>query len=573
MEKRTSQPLTLYFLIRTSELLGALIYVQLLPMWMPLTWFLLMAATDTWGAWRVTRPDFKTLAPERRKSIYRQCVWQSTAAVGSSAYLLYVPGNYAAHALLGTFLMCSAVIVAMWGVRDVQRTAVAVALILLPSGIRMIAEGVVVGHWGIPLLAAAGLGLGVMIVYTTKLYADRLAKELALRERAERASEAMAQVSLSKSRFFAAVSHDLRQPVHAIGLYLDPLVRALATHQDPSVHRAIDGIRHSWRALDDLLSQVLDLTRLDAGTMEACNEPVDLAMVIRSLVLQHSVSAERAGVRIIALVKPDQWVWADELMLKRILSNLLDNAIKYSVHGQKVVVAVRWAADQWRIQVRDAGPGIPEAAQASIFEEFVQVGNDARDRQHGYGLGLAIARRFAGLMGGSLHVRSRPGHGCCMSLSLRGVPVPVAKPATASRGLLGLESGDSVVSIEPIPSLGFTSVLFVEDDPLVADAMIQLLEGWGLQVRHVETAAEAMVQSSFGEVAICDVRLPNGASGVELGGMLRNTGKQVILISGETGAEVAAAAAASNLALLSKPVSAEKLSQALQALDRDVASV
>lgn len=561
---RTSQPMSLYALIRACELFGALVFVQFQPAWMPLTWFALMTLADTWGAWRVTRRDFRTLPFERRRRIYRQCIWQSTAMVGSAVFFLYVPGNYVAHSLLGIYLTASGVIVAMWGVRDVLRTGVAVGLILVPTAIRMGIEGMEVGRGVVLLLSGTGLGFAAMIVYTTKLYADRMAIEHALRVQAERASEAMANVSLSKSRFFAAVSHDLRQPVHAIGLYLDPLIALSEVTANDTVVRSVHGIRNSWRILDDLLSQVLDLTRLDAGTVETRMESIELVEAVRSVVVQHSAAAERSGVRLVVLMNAGIRVWADELMLKRVLSNLVDNAIKFSGTGQRVVVCARRRGDAWRVEVRDAGPGIPLDAQEGIFEEFVQVGNDGRDRQNGYGLGLAIARRFMRLMGGDLDVVSRPGHGCSMRMILR-------SDLQGQREHEAPSSAQSDKSVQPLETEGVAlrsrSVLLVEDDPLVADAMTQLLESRNIAVHRADNAAEALMQAGSATVAICDVRLPDGISGIDLAVRLRGAGFLVLLVTGETGAEVAAAAEGHGLPMLKKPVASADLLRALKSLE------
>jgi two-component system, sensor histidine kinase len=423
-----------------------------------------------------------------------------------------------------------------------------------------------------------------------------LLQQYELRQRAERAATAVAAVGLAKSRFFAAVSHDLRQPVHAIGLYLDPLIKlAQRAHDQPAQHAA-EGIRQSWRALDDLLSQVLDLTRLDSGVVTAELQSTEIAPLVRSLVMQHSAAAERASVRIVGLVQLGRFAVADELMLKRVLSNLLDNAIKFSPPERTVAVALRNGADFWRLQVRDAGPGIAMEEQGKIFEEFVQLGNDARDRRQGLGLGLAISKRFTQLMGGSLSVRSAPGRGCCMTIALpkAGAPWPpadadirrdadgfdlhdgpasstgaTARPASARR-----PATTGVAAVPPVsgtaapalPALPHQDVLLLEDDYLVANAMRQLLQSWGLRVHAVQTATQALARADCCTLAVCDVRLPHGMSGFDVALQLRARGKKVLLLSGETDAALREAAQEKQLLLLTKPVSSEQMLIALQSL-------
>ncbi len=556
-----TQTLQLYVLIRACELLGALLFLPALPWWQPTLWFVLVAAAGSWGFWRVRQPAFKRLPKAQRRAIYRRYVWQSSVAVGSAGFLLYVPGNHNLHALLGLYMTMAAGLVAMWGVRDLQRSAVAVCLIMSPMVLRFLYDGVMGPRPMMVVLAGCGALLGVIIVYTATVQARRMEQEAVLRRQAERAADTMAELSLAKSRFFAAVSHDLRQPVHAIGLYLELLTQARMLHDDPDARRSVDGIRQSWVALDTLLSQVLDLTRMDAGTLRANLSALELAPLMRAVVMQHSAAAESAGVRVIALLKDEQprHVFADELMLRRLLGNLVDNAIKFSRPGQRVLLTLRPGEQCWHMQVRDCGPGIAPELHESVFEEFVQLDNQARDRAQGYGLGLAISRRFAQLMLGQLTLRSAPGRGSCFTLSLPRASAPVA--ATA----LHVDGANAPPSADTGMDLARRDILLVEDDPLVADAMCQLLGRWGQTVRHVATAHDAWAARDFGQLAICDVRLPGGGNGFDLALQLRALGKQVVLISGETDAALKTRAAAANLRLLTKPVSGVQMLAMLRA--------
>lgn len=561
---RLTQPVVLTLLTRLGELLGALLFLPVLPWWQPALWFVLVFCVTTWGFVLVHRPGFKALPRPRRRVIYRAYVVLSAAAVGSACVLLYVPGDQRLQAILGVYLVASAGLVAMWGVRDIPRTALAVALILVPTVVRVMAEGVVERQPGVFFMGASGLVLAGMLVYTAALHARRIARESVLRRQAERAADAVAEMSLAKSRFFAAVSHDLRQPVHAIGLYLEPLAQALARLPDDSgVQRAVGGIRQSWQALDGLLSQVMDLARMDAGTLRATLEPVALEPVVRAVVIQHGAMAERVGVRVVALAQAPRprHAMADELMLRRVLSNLLDNAIKFSPPGGSILIAVRPGAGAWHIQVRDSGPGIPAGLQESVFEEFIQIDNAARSRQQGYGLGLSISRRFAHAMGGALTLRSVIGRGSCFTLAL---PRAEPQPTLSKRDPIPAEWVPPAAAM-----LAARDILLVEDDPLVSDAMCQLLRDWGADVRHVATAAHAWQQRAFGQLAICDVRLPDGESGLELALRLRGLGKQVLLLSGETDAGLRTRAAAAGLPLLIKPISAAELRAALTAIGHD----
>jgi two-component system, sensor histidine kinase len=593
-----------YWTLRACELLGALIFSTALPWQQAFTWFALVAGFGSWRWWHVTRPQFKALPTTRRRLIYRLCVWTSMFLVGSAWYFLYVPGNQVMMVVLAIYLMGSAALVALRVTGDFARTVVAVCLTVLPTSARFFVEGLQ-GNLLLVLLGIGGVLMTISIVQMSRVQERMLLQQYELRQRAERAATAVAAVGLAKSRFFAAVSHDLRQPVHAIGLYLDPLVKLAQRAQDEPAQHAAEGIRQSWRALDDLLSQVLDLTRMDSGVVTAELQSTEIAPLVRSLVMQHSATAERAGVRIVALVQPGRFAVADELMLKRVLSNLLDNAIKFSPTERTVAVTLRSGQGVWRLQVRDAGPGIALAEQGKIFEEFVQLGNDARDRRQGLGLGLAISKRFTQLMGGSLSVRSEPGCGCCMTIELpkaqarwleadreddfddldmhdnpaiRRDSRPDSRPYPASAApepapWPGMTELASAIAPHPLDASALTmpawpeqDVLLLEDDYLVSNAMCQLLRSWGQRVHPVQTAAQALEQADSCTLAICDVRLPHGASGLDVALQLRARGKKVLLLSGETDAALREAACEHQLLLLTKPVSSAQMLLALQSL-------
>ncbi len=566
-----------FLILRACELWGAFIFMSDVPRWKPLTWWLLVASAATWRMWYSRTQSFKNKSWLQRRHIYRWSIWVMMFWVGSAAYFLYVPGNLTMHTVLGVYLLASATLVALRVAGDFVRTLVAVCLIILPTAVRLMIEGAG-GNSLTFMLGVGGFLITATILFMSRLQERALLEQFELRQRAERALDAVASVGLAKARFFAAVSHDLRQPVHAIGLYLDPLTRVAKAAQNEAAKDAAEGIRQSWRALDDLLSQVLDLTRLDSGALEAQLQAVDVAPLVRDLIMQHSAAAERAGIRLVALTPPGRFVLADALMLKRVLSNLIDNAIKFSMPGGVVAVTLRQASESWRLQVRDAGIGIARHLHDRIFEEFVQIGNDARDRQHGLGLGLAISRRFVRLMGGSIALRSAPGQGSCITVTLQKVAPGAARQLAdqaAARAATGDEwaSTGSLVPEDGESGLGFDApatppqhILLVEDDLLVGHAMRQLLESWGMTVRHVETAAGALEHAAFGDIAICDVRLPGGQSGVDVALQLRARGKKVLLLTGETDAALRQAAQTHQMTLLIKPVSAARLGAALRDL-------
>ena len=327
----------MFWVLRASDLLGALLFSTVLPWWHAVSWFAVLASLSSIRLWYVTRPRFLALAKAERRRQYRLYVWLLMAYLGSSAYFLYVPGDLAVQVILSVYLLACGSVIAIRLTGDTVRTAVALGLAFLPAAFRFIAEGID----GNNLLLLFGIG-GILMTTSMTVMAHsqdrKMLRQYELRQRAESATDAVAAMGLAKSRFFAAVSHDLRQPVHAIGLYLEPLARLSCAAKNEDARQAVDGIRQSWRALDDLLSQVLDLTRMDSGLVQADLQAVEVAPLVRSLVMQHSAAAERAGLRLVALVKPDCFAAADDLMLKRVLSNLLYNAIKFSL----LALPLRW---------------------------------------------------------------------------------------------------------------------------------------------------------------------------------------------------------------------------------------
>lgn len=555
--------------LRACELLVALMFATVLPWQQPAAWFSVIAGMGVLRWWHVNRPAFRAKPKAHRKRVYRLYMWVLMSFVGSSCYFLYVPGNVPILAVLMSYLLGNATLIAVRLTGDVARTTIALCLAVLPTSIRLICDGLQ-GDTLLVLMGTGGFFMTIIMVVLSRAQEIGVMRQVEQRRRAEAAADTVTALGLAKSRFFAAVSHDLRQPVHAIGLYLSPLASLAERAQDRAALRAIDGIHQSWRALDDLLSQVLDLTRMDSGVVQADLQPTEIAPLVQNLVRQHSAVAEAAGVRLVALVRPGAFALADGLMLVRVVSNLMDNAIKFSPSGSTVLVALRGGAgEHWRLQVRDAGMGIAAEAQARVFEEFVQMHNEARDRRQGLGLGLAIARRLVLLMNGNLSVRSALGQGTSMTLTLpRAEPPPQAEPepldgpeAVSGPGALLPMAGPA-----PLPALAMERVLLVEDDSLVAQATRDQLMAWGLEVLHVATAAEALQNAAFGEVAICDERLPHAASGLDVALALRAMGQKVLLISGETHAALRDAAARHGLPLLIKPVSGARLLQALQGL-------
>ncbi|WP_077003405.1 HAMP domain-containing sensor histidine kinase, partial [Variovorax sp. KK3] len=233
------------------------------------------------------------------------------------------------------------------------------------------------------------------------------------------------QAALSRARFLAAASHDLRQPLHAMGLFIDGLLPTASTAQRPAVLRLQEAAEFMSVLLDDLL----EISRLDAQVLTPTIGSLSLAQLFDQLDAQHAARAAAANVR---LVWRDRGlaVRSDPALLLRILGNLVGNAITHSAPDGTVLVAARRRDGKVRIEVRDNGTGIAPIHQARIFEEFYQVANTERDRRQGFGLGLAICARIAALLGTRIALRSALQAGSSFSLALPGAdPREVQPPA------------------------------------------------------------------------------------------------------------------------------------------------
>ena len=246
---------------------------------------------------------------------------------------------------------------------------------------------------------------------------EALRKQQELAELNARLNEA----NEAKSRFLAAASHDLRQPVHAMSLQAAALRQVL---NQPRQFEMLAGIERCAGALGAMFEALLDLSRMDAGALQPQHQRLDLDALLLRLVDELSPLAQAKGLRLALRVaggaaRGTRSTHSDPALLEAMLRNLVGNAIKYTSAGLVLVTVRPWRAGTvWRLQVWDTGIGIAPAEQARVFDEFYQVGNPARRREQGLGLGLAIVHRLARLLDHGLSLRSTPGRGSCFELRL-----------------------------------------------------------------------------------------------------------------------------------------------------------
>ena len=279
------------------------------------------------------------------------------------------------------------------------------------------------------------------------------------------------RANLAKSRFLAAASHDLRQPLHALTLFAADLEQEAGTDAQ---RRLAGQITTAAGSLGEMLDGLFELSRLDLGADKSRREPVSLDALIRRTVAAHSHSAQAKGLRLRA-APTRAWTHSDPRLLDRMVGNLVANAVRYTPSGS-ILVGVRQAGDDLRLEVRDSGVGIAAEHQPLVFQEFFQVGNPERDAGKGTGLGLALVDRMARLLGHPVGLRSAPGRGSVFSITLPRCPPHTI--ATAEAAPLAIGDFDAQVVVFGGPSAA-------------CDSLCHLIESWGCSVTCVPTVAQA----------------------------------------------------------------------------------
>ncbi|WP_343628459.1 ATP-binding protein [Roseateles sp.] len=359
-----------------------------------------------------------------------------------------------------------------------------------------------------------------------------------------------------KSRFLAIASHDLRQPVHALGLFAASLERRLqGTEEEPlirNVMRSIEGLERSFNAM-------LDISRLDAGTVEPNLQQFPLRDLFRRLHMHYAGQAEANGLGL-RFSPGGKSVTSDPQLLERILGNLIQNAIKYSEQGGVVVVA-RSTATHINLEVWDTGIGIRSADLPRIFAEFYQIGQSERSRTQGLGMGLAIVKRLAQLLGYRLMVASRPGKGTMFRLS-----IPVG-------GSPEIQDFAVAADTVPMPVIEPRSVLVIDDEEPIRVGLHLLLEEWGYEATVAATAAEAeAVVRQRGvppDLILSDLHLgdgPDGIAAIRAVRQLCGSDVPAILVTGDTSREELRRATESGHTVLFKPLQPRKLFNALRGM-------
>ncbi|WP_426391744.1 ATP-binding protein [Variovorax sp. R-27] len=393
---------------------------------------------------------------------------------------------------------------------------------------------------------------------------DQIDKEL-LSEQLLRQSFELQRLNRERSRFFASASHDLRQPVHALALFSRSLERDLADHPlAPVAGRVVQ----ATDAVSGLLNAMLDISKIDAGTVVP--QPTEIAVDPLFLRLSQLFEprAQQAGLSLRFHTGPE-WLKTDADLLLRVLTNFVDNALKYTRCGG-ILVSARPRGDRLRLAVWDTGLGIAPEHLPHVFDEFYQVDNPQRDVARGLGIGLAIVKRLVDLLGGEVGVRSRQDHGSVFWVDLPRRPPAPAAPALAPT----VTPAPAAIDTTELPLVP-PRVLLLDDEQPVGEAVRMWLapycERIEITTRLSDACAQVRATPEDFDAFIVDFRLADPQDGIQATAELRQlAGRRVptILVTGDTDPERVRAAYASDLVVMFKPVQPEVLLRTLHQIIR-----
>lgn len=390
--------------------------------------------------------------------------------------------------------------------------------------------------------------VGVTMIVTTLMlpvYVNILLSRLQSAYKAEQ------DASLSKSKFLAQASHDLRQPIHAISLFT-------ACLRDSGLERKelemVDNIDRSLQGVSRLFKSLLDVSTLDSGRVLPTFEDVAIADIINDVVHQNSESGQRNGCEI-RMVECRDRVITDRALLTTMLQNIVSNAVKYAP-GRAILIGCRRENGALALHVADQGPGIAAHHQALVFDEFYQIRERGDRDVEGVGLGLSIVDRLAAMLG--LKVRLRSTHGRGTSVKISGIPI-----ATTPAPSKGRPPARQTASVDGL------QILLVEDDEAVLNATASLLRRWGCEVDAMQT-----IPSRLGswDVVITDFDLGGNVTGTDCIAQVRRLAEwdvPAVVMSGHDAARVRDEMGEDDAPILSKPVRPAELRSVIMAAAMD----
>jgi len=367
------------------------------------------------------------------------------------------------------------------------------------------------------------------------------------RDKATQASNTADAANQAKSNFLAAVSHDLRQPLHALGLFVSNLKNKV---KDTIHAGTVDKIDSLLVGLESMFNGLLDISRLDAGIIKPDFRHFDLAPLIDKVCEELQQEAQQKNINLRKRHRK-LIVYSDPVLVERIIRNLLTNAVRHTQRG-RVLIGVRTVSDNVQVSIWDTGPGIAESQVQKIYDEYYQLKNPERDRNKGLGLGLAIVSRLVEQLDISIELKSTPGKGSRFSIKL-----PFGDEEKVTDLPQQLKDGKTI-------TLEGTTILVIDDDTSILEGMQTLLESWGCQVMLAETisSAEEQISQKIPDLIIADYRLRENLTGMDaINVITKQVGKKIpaVLVTGDTDPDRLREAQNSGLPLLHKPVRPAKL--------------
>jgi signal transduction histidine kinase len=539
--------------LTAAAFLGSTVDRRLLLAWLAAGFVVVVYRLAVWRAYRG-----RELTPALARTWLRHAVVGAAlngAVWGSGALFMFPPGQFGFHLLyVFAVMMLSVSALFSFGVHSPTFFGFFLAS-AVPATL-----GLAVQATALHLYIAAGIVIfGAVVLRFVRQFNEVFLRAQGLRFENEalvaqltEQVQAVKTASQAKSRFLAAASHDLRQPMHALNLYLGGLA---GLELSGTARATLANASQCASTMDEMFRALLDMSRLDAGAVQPEAREVPVAPLLERIRNEFEPQARAKGLAL--RVRPcAASIVADPAFVERIVRNFVSNAVHYTQRGG-VLIGCRRRGGALRIAVCDTGPGIAPAEQRLVFEEFYQSANREGERGRGMGLGLAIVERLAKLMHASLHLASRPGRGSTFAIDL---PLGVAHRAPAppaAAAALGVGFDGSLVIV-------------VDDEEMILNATRVLLEQWRCTVVTADSGRSAVQKLSASprapDAIVCDYRLRGGETGISVIDTLRaefNQDIPALLVTGDTGPERLREIEASGMSVLHKPLQESVLRRAL----------
>ena len=550
-----NSPVVFFANIINTSLFILVLWSQVETTWLLIWGMVMMLWTSVRSiiAWHYWRDE------NRKQSIDKWLHWFIVPALisgviwGVAGYSFYLPDGGVYQAFLVIFLLGIAAGSMAFLSSHLPTFYGFFMLLMFPLIIRMFQET------GLPHIVMGGMMVVYLLVFmvfgrnVNQVFLESILlrfDNLELVSRLTKENEAAEKANIAKSKFLAAASHDLRQPLHALSLLAGALAERI---QFDEVKGIVDKIRAAVAALENLFNALLDISKLDSGVLQPCVEDFQLQPLFERMENDYRPEAEQKGLAFEVADCGQLVVRSDNILLERILRNFVSNAVRYTNQGS-VKLTARQEGERIAIRVKDTGLGIPAEKQSVIFDEYVQLDNPERDREKGLGLGLAIVSRIAHLLGYELELESTEGGG-----SEFRVYVPVGENAKVTQ--------PSVAMVPEFDQeLHGMRVLVIDDEKPILEALKVLLEGWGCDVITAETVESARQELISRDVAphaiLSDYRLRENITGVEaIKAVEAMLGQEIpaLLITGDMNVETSSEEGVDDYRVLHKPVQPARL--------------